>query len=39
MSSFLKEWKVILTAEVIQNNRNLSRRQVTRIYEIPEVIL
>ena len=39
MSSFSKEQRVILATEAIQNNRNLSRRQAARIYEIPKVIL
>ena len=39
MSSFSKERRVILAAEAIQNNRNLSRRQAARIYEVPEAIL
>ena len=39
ISLFSKERRVILATEVIQNNRNLSRRQAARIYEVPEVIL
>ena len=39
MSLFSKERRVILATKAIQNNRNLSRRQAARIYEIPEAIL
>ena len=39
MSSFSKEQRVILATEAIQNNRNLSRRQAARIYEVPEATL
>ena len=39
MSSFSKERRVILATEAIQNNRNLSRRQAARIYEVPEATL
>ena len=39
ISSFLKERRVILATEAIQNNRNLSRRQAARIYEVPEATL
>ena len=39
MSSFSKEQRVILATEAIQNNRNLSRRQATRIYEVPKATL